>query len=455
MASGERTTSTIRAARARATRPGRLVLHVLDQPEAPAGGGAHELTRASVKVGRSDLAGLQLHHDSISKLHFELQILPTSGVRLRDLGSKNGTWFQGRRIESLVLEPGDVFVAGECSLRLEAIAEIEVEVLEAERLGLLVGRSLAMRELFAELETLAPTPLDVLISGETGTGKELAARTLHARSGRGGPFVVLDCAALSTSLADSTLFGVRKGAFTGADRDHPGAFEAAAGGTVFLDEIGELPLDLQRKLLGVLERRSVSRLGEPAKERPIDVRVVAATHRDLRELAAAGQFREDLYYRLARACVHLVPLRERDGDVALLADRFVAACCEAYGLEVELGEDARARLRREPWPGNVRQLRNVIERACHVRRTGTIHADDLRLGASASSGGPRVGPVAAAIAAASSYAALHEALDRLALPLGLERHGHKLAPLARELEISRDRLRRRLRELDLYASDAG
>lgn len=161
-----------------------------------------------------------------------------------------------------------------------------------------------MRELFASIDLLANTPLDILISGETGTGKELTARTVHELSGRHKrPYVTLDCGAIASSLADATMFGFRKGAFTGADRDQPGIFEEAKDGTIFLDEIGELPLDLQVKLLRVLEGRQSARLGEPAKLRALDMRVVAATHRDLRREVAEGRFREDLFFRLARGLI--------------------------------------------------------------------------------------------------------------------------------------------------------
>ncbi len=438
---GDRTKSTAQVHRARSVvrRPGKLVLQIFDGPSR----GTHELTRSVLEVGRSSLADLVVDHHSVSKLHFTLELAGDTGVLLTDLDSTNGTWFRDRRVRSLYIQAGDEFLAGDCRIRLQSIDDVEVETLEGEHFGLLRGSSLPMRELYAQIEALAPTPLDLLILGETGTGKELIAKTVHECSRRRGPFIILDCAALSTTLADGTLFGFRKGAFTGADHDQAGAFEEADGGTLFLDEVGELPLELQRKLLGVLERRCVTRLGEPARPREIDVRVLAATHRDLRREVTDGRFREDLYYRLSRAELLSPPLRERGDDPIALAELFLNRISREFGLRVDLSPSAFEALRGHRWPGNVRELRNVIERAAHVRRQGLLRAEDLRLGR---------GPSRAmsGVDVDQSYADMHTALDRVALPQLLERYAHNLSHMAAHLEVSRDTLRKRLKAVGLY-----
>ena len=220
-----------------------------------------------------------------------------------------------------------------------------------------------MRELFAQMSRVAQSDAPVLILGETGTGKELVARAIHDASARAsGPFVIVDCAALASSIIEGELFGHARGAFTGAVGARAGSFEAANGGTIFLDEIGELPLELQPKLLRVLESRSVKRLGE-SEHRPIDVRLVAATHRDLRRMVNAGAFREDLYFRIAVLPLALPPLRARKGDIPLLFRHFLAGRRPVEPVsERELAE--------MPWLGNVRELRNFVERACAIGAQG-------------------------------------------------------------------------------------
>jgi len=211
-----------------------------------------------------------------------------------------------------------------------------------------------MRRVKDLIRRVGPTPSTVLITGESGTGKELAARSLHAQGpAPDAPFLAVNCAAIPHDLLENQLFGHVRGAFTGADRDHAGLFVAAGGGTVFLDEIGELPLDLQPKLLRFLESRTVRRVGE-SQVRPVDVRVIAATHRDLRERVNDGSFREDLYFRLAVIPVWVPPLRERREDVPMLIARFAP--------DIELPSQTLAALAERPWRGNVRELRNVVER---------------------------------------------------------------------------------------------
>jgi DNA-binding NtrC family response regulator len=234
-----------------------------------------------------------------------------------------------------------------------------------------------MRAVIALLAKIAPTSLYVILTGETGTGKELAARAMHDGSPRAAKsFVIVDCAAVSPTLVESELFGHERGAFTGADRARPGAFELADGATLFLDEIGELPLDLQAKLLRALERGEVKRLGA-SKHAEVDVRVVAATHRDLPEMVEAGRFREDLYFRLAEVVVELPPLRARDGDLAYLAERILDEERAGSAPAKRLAPDALDALARRTWPGNVRELRNVLRRAAALATGDHIRVSDL------------------------------------------------------------------------------
>ena len=229
-----------------------------------------------------------------------------------------------------------------------------------------VGDSPEFRRLAQLLDRVAPSDSTVLVTGETGSGKEMVAKLLHARSPRRGrPFVVVECAALQESLLQSELFGHERGAFTGADRAKPGLFEVAHGGTIFLDEIGEVSQATQVKLLRVLDTSTFRHVGGTAEIR-VDVRVLAATNRDLPALVKQGLFREDLYYRLSTIAVEVPALRERRGDVARLALHFVAALNERYGTERRLGDRALALLERHDWPGNVRELQHAIEAAMVV-----------------------------------------------------------------------------------------
>ncbi|WP_219212044.1 sigma-54 interaction domain-containing protein [Variovorax boronicumulans] len=246
------------------------------------------------------------------------------------------------------------------------------------------GKTLILRDprsasLLPQLERVARSEATVVIVGETGTGKELAARHIHAASRRRGPFVAVNCGAFSDTLIDAELFGHEAGAFTGAPGARPGWFEAANGGTLFLDEIGELPLTMQVKLLRVLQERQVVRIGS---RRPIaiDVRLVAATHVDLERAVEAQRFRADLYYRLNVAPLHLPPLRERTGDILPLANHFIARCAERTGRDqVRLAPDAEAMLLAHAWPGNVRELENAVEFAWILSRGRPIAARDLQL----------------------------------------------------------------------------
>ena len=252
------------------------------------------------------------------------------------------------------------------------------ELAERDRLVDLVGRAPSMQRLFRQVEKLAGTEATILVTGESGTGKELAARALHDLSRRsGGPFVAVNCAAIPDGLLESEFFGVEKGAFTGADRTRRGKLEAAAGGTLFLDEIGELPLALQPKLLRFLQEGRYSRVGE-AGERESDVRLIAATHRDLAQEVQEGRFREDLYYRLHVVPLTMPPLRDRREDIPLLVEHFVARAGRRHGVPIPAIPPAvLRRLLDHTWPGNVRELGNAVERLVLLAEDGQVSADDL------------------------------------------------------------------------------
>jgi len=327
--------------------------------------------------GRNKVNDIVLTSTKVSGSHFELR-LEKDGVRLRDLDSSNGTFIGPVRVTEALLVPGTVFSpAGCCDIRLVDATKAEVSIHGQARFGPMLGASPVMREIFLAIQRLANTPLTVLIEGETGTGKELVAREIHAHSSRAkAELVTLDCTNLPRDMAEGMILGHSKGAFTGAISDYAGIFEQAHGGTLFLDEIGELPLELQPKLLRVLERGEVQRLGS-RETRKIDVRFIAATHRDLRAMVADGRFREDLYYRIATASIRLPSLRERGNDVIDLAQEFLDdACRKQGGKQLVLSGEIRNWLKKAQWPGNVRPLRNVITTVAYLG-TGVITEGDL------------------------------------------------------------------------------
>jgi pSer/pThr/pTyr-binding forkhead associated (FHA) protein len=268
-----------------------------------------------VRIGKATDNDLVISDETVSRNHFEI-VRDGKGYLVRDLQSTNGTFLDGAEIKEAYLRAGSVVGAGAVELKFTPFEErIEILPSEREQLGEMVGRSTAMREIFGLIERIAPTDATVLIEGETGTGKDMVARTLHLLSRRkDAPFVVVDCGAVAGTLIESELFGHEKGAFTGAVSARQGAFELASGGTVFLDELGELSLDLQPKLLRVLEQRELRRVGG-AKTQKVDLRVIAATRKDLRSEVEKGKFREDLYFRLNVVPITAPALRDRKEDV--------------------------------------------------------------------------------------------------------------------------------------------
>ena len=316
------------------------------------------LTRGTYFVGKADGCDLVLSDGAVSRRHLQLQVL-REGVALRDLESKNGSFMGGARLTEVVVGAGALITVGETTLRLVSGSAASLPASSAESFGALVGRSLVMRELFALLERVAASDAPVLIEGETGTGKELCAHAIHMASGRSKrPFTICDLGAAAPTLIESELFGHVRGAFTGADRDRDGAFVCADGGSLFLDEVGELDSALQPRLLRALERQEVKPLGSSGMVR-VDARVIAATNRNLAGEVQAGRFRADLFYRLTVLRVELPPLRERRDDIPLLVTRFLAEDAPDASVDAE----ALALLVDYDWPGNVRELRNVVRRA--------------------------------------------------------------------------------------------
>jgi DNA-binding NtrC family response regulator len=333
----------------------RFCLRVVQGPDA---GASVVSTGEETTVGTDPSAELRLGDRAVSRHHAVIRAT-AEGLELRDLGSKNGTVVGGHRVVVAFVQPGSLIACGRDLLRVELTGDEVGEPLSPrDHFGEAIGVSPAMRRVFAMLERFAPTDSTVLLEGETGTGKEVLVEAIHDASGRaGGPLVVVDLGALSPTLIESELFGHVRGAFTGATEPRRGALEAAGGGTLFLDEIGEMPLALQPVLLRALENRSIARVGDNRRI-AIDVRVIAATNRDLRAEVNRNHFRADLYYRLAVLRVRVPPLRERPGDIPLLVRKFAADRGSP-----EMTDELITALAARSWPGNVRELKSAVERA--------------------------------------------------------------------------------------------
>ena len=331
-----------------------------------------------VVVGREEGAHIRLSDQEVSSIHCELRAV-NEGILVRDLGSTNGSFVGSVRIREGIVTTKSELLVGQTKIALEPQqAKQKVDVGFSDRFGELVGASPKMRRVFGVLEKVAKTPLSILILGETGTGKEVVAKSVHLASERKDkPFVVVDCGSIPGSLAESLLFGHEKGAFTGATDRKKGALADADGGTLFLDELGELPLDLQPKLLRALAERQVKRVGGSAFE-PIDVRVLAATRRDLSVEMNAGRFRSDLYFRIAQVRVELAPLRERLDDLPLLVEEVCKRAGKPGATDVVL-DWIEKRLAGHDWPGNVRELVNVAQVAATLADTPEAIDDVLTL----------------------------------------------------------------------------
>jgi DNA-binding NtrC family response regulator len=410
--------------------------------EGPGGPQQVQSTGAACSVGSHPSNDLILNDSTVSRFHCEVRVGPL-GATVKDLGSRNGTSVDGVGVVEGFLRDGSTLRLGGCTVRFELESgQLHIDASTATTFGSLVGVSLPMRVTFAQLERAAKSDITVLLEGETGTGKEGAAKAVHDGSRRrDGPFVVIDCSALPANLLESELFGHERGAFTGAETTRIGAFEEADGGTVFLDEVGELPADLQPKLLRVLESKEVRRLGSNALKRT-DVRVLAATNRDLRVEVNAGRFRPDLYFRLNVLHVQLPSLRRRPDDLPVLAEHFLAASGASDEVRRQICTPAFfANLNAFAWPGNVRELRNYLERC-------------LLFEAPLPVGGPRaVGaePAQAELARSFSVAKQHaiERFEQRYVEALLAAHGGKVAQAAAAANMDKAYLYRLIRRYQL------
>lgn len=421
-------------------RPGQLTLRVVSGPNT----GAKLVTsKDRVIVGRSRTTDLTLDHSSVSAVHFELRV-GAHGIELRDMNSTNGTRVGPLTVVHALVQPGVLISAGDCDVKIEAVDDIDIQVMTEGRLGAMLGSSPIMRETFAKIRSIAEMPLDALVVGETGTGKELASRAIHDLSNRRhGPFVTLDCGTLARSLTEAAIFGYKRGAFTGAEKDTSGFVERAEGGTLFLDEIGELPIDLQVKLLRVIDRREFVRIGD-TELRTVDIRVVAATNRDLDKMVAEGKFREDLFHRLSQAKVELPPLRRRDEDILLLAEWRAQQIGDKRGIGISLSSAVKTTLLKHGWPGNIRELLNAIEYAAYATESGTIST-------------VHVEPIAAGQGVEQlcllRYGEANAKWRKIYLSRALKRAKGSVAACSRLTGVPRTTLRRWLDEYEVYYID--
>jgi DNA-binding NtrC family response regulator len=338
------------------------------------------IQKPHVSIGTVKENDLVLTDPTVSRRHAIIEERP-NGYVLRDLDSTNGTFLDGVRVREGYPAPGSIIRLGQTELLFSPLRErIENLKNNLDSFGELTGSSAPMREVYGILDRIAPTDVTVLLEGETGTGKELAARAIHSHSRRSdNPFIVVDCGAIATNLIESELFGHEKGAFTDAVRTRQGAFELANNGTIFLDEIGELSMDLQPKLLRALDQRETKRVGA---DKPVsfNARVISATNKNLEKEVNAGRFREDLYYRLSVVRVAMPPLRTRKDDIDTIAVHLLEGISPDIGKKIMgLSPEASAALTAYPWPGNVRELRNVLGRAAALCDGKKIEAKDLFL----------------------------------------------------------------------------
>jgi transcriptional regulator with GAF, ATPase, and Fis domain len=338
--------------------------------------------QGQIRIGAMDDNDVVIRDDTVSRYHCRI-VQEDTGYVLYDLSSTNGTFVNKVRIREAFLKPGCTVQLGQSEMKFYA-GEEEVEIVPSRKdhCGDLVGKSAKMREIYSILEKIAPTNTTVVIEGETGTGKEVVAQTIHKLSLRAnGPLMVFDCGAVPENLIESELFGHEKGSFTGAIMTRQGLFEMADGGTVFLDELGELPLDLQPKLLRALEQREIRRVGSnrPLK---VDVRIIAATNRNLEDEVRAGRFRQDLFYRLSVVRLILPPLRERADDIPALVRHFLRNAqynksADGQPRVKTVSREAMEVLQAYRWPGNVRELVNAVERAVSFAEAEALEARDL------------------------------------------------------------------------------
>jgi transcriptional regulator with GAF, ATPase, and Fis domain len=415
-------------------------LAVVEGPDA----GAELRARArEVSVGIMPGNDLVLTDPTVSRHHVSVTATP-EGFLLRDLGSSNGTWVGGVRLREGHVTEGARVRVGRTVLRIDHADEAICETLSVQdRFGALLGSSEAMRRIFAALPSVAKSDSTVLLEGETGTGKSLLASAIHEAR----PFVVLDCAAVAPTLVESELFGHVKGSFTGATSDRAGVFEQAGGGTLFIDEIGELPLELQPRLLRALEERTVKRVGDNRRIK-IDARVIAATNRDLRAEVNRGSFRADLYYRLNVVRMRIPPLRERTGDIDQLARHFYAELVPGREIPAELLD----LLRPQVWLGNVRELRAMVERAVLFEDPALLALEAEPASSKDDSAPPRIDP-RVPFRVAKQRAA--DAWEKTYLGALLTEVADNLSEAARVAHMDRGHLRSLLKKYGLRGGEGG
>ena len=407
-----------------------------------------------VEVGTDPSCGLVLSDAAVSRKHLLVSVAD-GRVVVKDLGSRNGTMFGGARVRELEVPVGAVLQLGHSEIAIQARWYVrEVAPSAARAFGDLYGESVAMREVFAILERAAATDATVLVEGESGTGKELAARSIHAASARrSGPYVVFDGGSLPTDLAESELFGHKKGAFSGAVSDRAGAFQQADGGTLCLDELGELPLDMQPKLLRVLETSEVRPVGSDTPRR-VNVRLVASTNRDLHAESKRGRFRSDLYYRLEVVRVRMPPLRQRPEDIPGLVTKILAGKLPPGD---KVGGSNLRKLVGYAWPGNVRELRNALARAVTLATSpdGTPTPFDklvFNLGPASNAPltiGAELPGVSTTVPYKEAKEQLVETFDRIYVSALLDRHKGNVTRAAAAAGLSRKHLHDLVKKLDL------
>jgi two-component system response regulator GlrR len=327
----------------------------------------------SLTIGNDSSCDLVLSDPAVSRFHLRITSCE-EGARVEDLGSKNGCWLNGVKIATAVVRTEGQLQLGSTVINLKLKpTNLDFCVEDESSFFGMISQNRRMREIFSFVRQLAKFDVPVAITGETGTGKELIARALHdCGLVPSRPFRILDCGSVVKELLASELFGHEKGAFTGADRRRPGVFEEADGGTVFLDEIGEMDMSLQPHLLRVLENREVIRVGS-SNSVPVKFRLVSATNRNLSALVSQGKFRQDLLYRLSAVTIVLPSLRERPEDIPPLVEKFAEVCASRNGVPVRsFTPDAMSELRRQSWPGNVRELKNVVEGLAASCDTGVV-----------------------------------------------------------------------------------
>ncbi len=416
-----------------------------------------------ITIGAMDDNDFVVNEETVSRYHCKV-LQDQDGYVLQDQSSTNGTFINRVRIREAYLKSGCTVQVGKVELKFYfADEKVPVVPSQKERLGLLIGRNVKVREIYGIIEKIAPAGTTVVIEGETGTGKEVVAQTIHQLSPRAsGPMMIFDCGAVPENLIESELFGHEKGSFTGAIMTRQGLFEMAHGGTLFLDELGELNLDLQPKLLRALEQREIRRVGS-SKPIKVDVRVIAATNRNLEEEVRSGRFRQDLFYRLSVVRILLPPLRERPEDIPLLVEHFLKTHTFNRGSDgkqrVEgIEREALDLLAGYRWPGNVRELVNVIERAVSFCEGQTIGVRDLPEQL-------RLAGASAGVEAATGEITFKEAKERWVssferdyiVALLKKNHGN-ISHAAREADIDRKYFRKLMRKygVDAYAtSDEG